>query len=276
MGRNRFIRCRICSKNIRSDNMKLHTHVKVQVSKYTMKICPTCNKTMVYSNLVRHMRTHANVSHSKLIDAIKADQEKNKEEFENGVFIKEYIKREKIDPAILRREHQKVLKANSHSPPFDVVLKTWQERILKLIKPSERDIVWIIGKSGNEGKSWFQRHLKNIYGSSRVFQANIKKNSDGILHALSKRIVSLIDLFLFNVPRSFNMNEFPYEMLEEIKDGNAVSTKYDSSIFALNIPNIVLVFSNEAPDKNKMSEDRWNVYSVGGEQLLTSNGHMVE
>jgi len=72
------------------------------------------------------------------------------------------------------------------------------------------------------------------------------------------------------------MNEFPYEMLEEIKDGNAVSTKYDSSIFALNIPNIVLVFSNEAPDKNKMSEDRWNVYSVGGEQLLTSNGHMVE
>jgi len=72
------------------------------------------------------------------------------------------------------------------------------------------------------------------------------------------------------------MNEFPYEMLEEIKDGNAVSTKYDSSIFTYNIPKIVLVLSNEASDKNKMSEDRWNVYSVGGEQLLTSNGHMVE
>ena len=42
------------------------------------------------------------------------------------------------------------------------------------------------------------------------------------------------------------MNEFPYEMMEEMKDGNAVSTKYDSSIFTYNIPNIFFSFLQQS------------------------------
>ena len=109
----------------------------------------------------------------------------------------------------------------------EVILKPWQEKLVELIKPSEREIIWIVGSVGNEGKTWFQKYLKDIHGV-RVFDANIKKSSKCILHILSKEIVSLKDLFLFNVPRSFNMDDFPYEMLEELKDGKAESTKYNS------------------------------------------------
>ena len=77
----------------------------------------------------------------------------------------------------------------------------------ELIKPSEREIIWIVGSVGNEGKTWFQKYLKDIHGV-RVFDVNIKKSSKCILHILSKEIVSLKDLFLFNVPRSFNMDDF--------------------------------------------------------------------
>ena len=129
------------------------------------------------------------------------------------MFIKDYIKQQKIDPKILRREHQKAVKTSIDRPLLDVVLRPWQEKLLKLMKPSEREILWIVGKDGNEGKSWFQNYLKNSHGASKVFQAGIKKNSDGILHALSKRIVSLIDWFIFNVPRCFYFDDIPYHML---------------------------------------------------------------
>ena len=80
------------------------------------------------------MRTHTKQKYSKLVDEIKTDVKKNKEDFERGLFIKEYIQRHKIDPKILRPEHQKALKKSIDSPLSDVVLKPWQEELLKPMK----------------------------------------------------------------------------------------------------------------------------------------------
>ena len=55
-----------------------------------------------------------------------------------------------------------------------MILRPWQEKLVELIKPSERDIIWIVGSVGNEGKTWFQKYLKDIHGV-RVFDVNIKK-----------------------------------------------------------------------------------------------------
>ena len=114
--------------------MKLHTHNQVHVQKYKMKICHICNKTMINTHLARHMRTHTKQKYSKLVDEIKTDVKKNKEDFERGLFIKEYIQQHKIDPKILRPEHQKALKKSIDSPLSDVVLKPWQEKLLKPMK----------------------------------------------------------------------------------------------------------------------------------------------
>ena len=71
------------------------------------------------------------------------------------------------------------------------------------------------------------------------------------------------------------MEDFPYGFIEEIKDGNAVSTKYNSSVLDIKIPNSVVVFSSELPDITRMSTDRWTVYSTDGEYLFKDNGNMV-
>ena len=72
------------------------------------------------------------------------------------------------------------------------------------------------------------------------------------------------------------MDDFPYEMLEELKDGKAESTKYNSVKLELNTPNTVLVFSNEKLDKERMSNDRWVIYLIGGGgYLLRTNGYKV-
>ena len=70
------------------------------------------------------------------------------------------------------------------------------------------------------------------------------------------------------------MDEFPYEMLEELKDGKAESIKYNSIKLQVNTPNTVLVFSNEILIK-KMSKDRWIDYLIGVGVLLHSNGYKV-
>ena len=276
MGRHKYIQCSSCQKKIRSDNMKFHKHRKVEVEKYKMKICSICGKIMKSGNLARHLKMHEKNSHRQMADEIEAAHKENIERLENGKFIEEYISTKNYDPEILQRKHKEALQTKIPSPVVDVTLRVWQNVLLKYIEPSERGIVWIVGRSGNEGKSWFQRYLQNLRGPSRVFEVSIKKNSDAILHALSKRIVSLIELFLFNVPRSFSMDDFPYGFIEEIKDGNAISAKYSSSILNIKIPNAVVVFSNEYPNIKKMSRDRWTVYTTDGEYLFKANGRKVE
>ena len=64
-------------------------------------------------------------------------------------------------------------------------------------------------------------------------------------------------------------------MLEELKDCKAESTKYNSVKLELNTPNTVLVFSNEKPDKEGMSNDRWVIYLIGVGVLLRTNGYKV-
>ena len=272
MGRNKYIQCSTCLKSIRSDHMKFHMHSKDV--KYKMKICPICKKLMILTNLARHMKIRAKQSKAEWINEIKTDQVKNKECLEKGLFITEYIKEQNIDANILRREYREAMKTKLPTPQVEVILRPWQERLVEVMKPSEREIIWIVDPAGNEGKSWFQKYLKDIHGL-RVFDANIRRSSKCILHILSKEIVSLIDIFLFNVPRSFNMDEFPYEMLEELKDGKAESIKYNSIKLQVNTPNTVLVFSNENPDKERMSKDRWIIYLIGVGVLLHSNGYKV-
>ena len=33
----------------------------------------------------------------------------------------------------------------------NVILSPWQESLLKDIKPSDREVIWVIGRKGNEG-----------------------------------------------------------------------------------------------------------------------------
>ena len=57
--------------------------------------------------------------------------------------------------------------------PANVELKPWQNELMKYIQPHE--IIWVVGKDGNEGKNWFQKYVKSVYGSRKVvFRINIK------------------------------------------------------------------------------------------------------
>ena len=245
--------------------MKTHKHSKVKT--YATKDCSICNKSMISGHIARHMRTH-NKSVKKILDIIKGDQQELEKKKESAPIIRAAIEADNIDPRSLRKEHIKALEFIDETPTSQYSLRSWQQKLLEYMVPSNREIIWVFGIDGNEGKSWFQQYLVNYFGSSRVFNNNVKKRSDGILHALAKRVYSLIDVFIFNIPRSFPDEHVPYDLLEEIKDGQAVSCKYDSKFLRFKKSNIVLVFGNTGPTKTKMSDDRWNILNITNGNLL--------
>ena len=163
----------------------------------------------------------------------------------------------------------------------DVSLKPWQAKLLEEIKnPTDRHIIWVVGKACGEGKSWFQKYLKSLFGTRRVvYGINIKANTPSICHVLSKQSLATADIFLFNIGKSKRSNDqVNYEVLEDLKDGDAFASKYNSQQLKIKVPNIVMVFSNTAPDFEELAEDRWRIFYIENEQLeekeVVKNGPM--
>ena len=256
MGRNKYVWCNICSKNVRTD--KHHSHGG---KSYRQKSCSVCHKTMIAGHLSRHMKSHTKTKEN-ILDNIKKDQEHFTKQQETGQVVDELLRNNNIDPRSLRREYSKALEIMNVPDKIADTLRPWQQQLLEQINPSDRNIIWVVGRNGAEGKSWFQKCIVQLFGSHKVFHTTIDKRSDGILYALSKRVISLIDIFIFNIPRSFSSDDVPYNLLEQLKDGQAFSTKYDSKVLRIKTPNVVVLFANYEPCRDEMSSDRWQVFNI--------------
>ena len=58
------------------------------------------------------------------------------------------------------------------------------------------------------------------------------------------------------------MDSGNYTILESVKDGSAIAGKYNSKKLVFKKPNILIVFSNWAPNKSKLSLDRWQIFKI--------------
>ena len=77
-----------------------------------------------------------------------------------------------------------------------------------------------------------------------------------------------IDIFLFNDARSNTLGiHDAYTVLENIKDGEATTTKFDNDIIQFRTPNTVMIFSNQYPKMYKLSRDRWIVFHANKDGL---------
>lgn len=133
-------------------------------------------------------------------------------------------------------------------------LRPWQE-ILKTeleAEPNDRSVLFYVDLFGGQGKSWFQQYMLTNH-SDDVQCIGIGKRDD-IAYAIDETK----GIFMFNVPREC-MQFLQYPILEQLKDRMVFSTKYASEMKILcKVPHVV-VFCNEAPDNNKMSQDRYDI-----------------
>jgi hypothetical protein len=229
------------------------------------------------NHLKRHSKSHKSISkdvtfknHSSeqdIMSLLLEDQKIFNDKLQTGSFVKNTLLTQNIDPHSLRKEMRESLELYeqyNNSEMNNCTLKSWQQEVLSLMEtPSDRKIIWIIGQHGNEGKTWLQKYIEHHFGTRRVFRTSIVKDSSSLLHMLSKRTLACTDVFLLNISRSFDIADVPYTVLEDIKDGQASSSKYNSKILKICTPNVLVVFSNYWPLTNKLSKDRLKRYMIG-------------
>ena len=152
-----------------------------------------------------------------------------------------------------------------------VELRPWQQTLMEMTsQPSQRKVLWIWGSNGNEGKSWFQSYLQTFYGYARVVRLDLRNKTPNIMHALSKRPLQTTDIFLFNDTRASGhiQNKKNYAVLEHIKDGSAISSKYNSNVLTFKTPNLLMVFSNSRPNTRELSGDHRTVLNFISVSML--------
>ena len=158
----------------------------------------------------------------------------------------------------------------------NVILRPWQEGLLNYIKPSDREVIWVIGRKGNEGKTWFQEFLASKFGWSRVICGmDIRLKKSSICHILGKRSLMTTDIFLFDVGKARTEEDMNYELLEQIKNGRTLAAKFDSKELKFHTPNVVVVFSNERPEVGQLSKDRWKIFQIRDDDLLDATENYV-
>ena len=103
-------------------------------------------------------------------------------------------------------------------------------KILIFIHTHRRKIIWVVGKSCCEGKTWIQNYIDYKYGDRRVVSGISLQTKCGYnTRALMKHPLATADIFFFNIGKSIDtLTEINYEMVESLKDGELFSSKYDS------------------------------------------------
>lgn len=142
----------------------------------------------------------------------------------------------------------------------NVKWKPWQQSILNIIDGpiDERKINWIYDITGNVGKSFLCNYIDLKYNCAI---ADGKK--DNILHQLAIRqneMKVLTDIIILDVPRE-NAEYINYGLIEQLKNGNTYSGKYEGARVRLYFPHI-LIFTNFPPLLDKFSHDRWNIIKI--------------
>ena len=118
-----------------------------------------------------------------------------------------------------------------------------------------RKIDFYVNQDGNAGKSWFCRYAVSRW-PDEVQVLRIGRRDDlAFAIDVTKRI------FLFDVPRT-QMTFLQYSILEMLKDQMIFSPKYESQCKILRHVPYVVVFSNEPPDMDALTDDRYNVINI--------------
>lgn len=135
----------------------------------------------------------------------------------------------------------------------------WQTRVSGLVQsdipPSDRTVYFVVDPDGNSGKSWMCRWALSKF-PSKVQVLKIGKRDD-----LAYAIDETKRVFLFDVPRE-QMQYLQYSILEMLKDRMIFSPKYESGMKILPVSVQVIVFSNEQPNEEALTHDRYEIINV--------------
>ena len=293
MNHNKKVSCLVCGRSMRSDVLKRHsqTHKKlISMSEDEVREELKARHAIQLEREEKRQKIEE-IAHQEgipipkeIVDTPVFDEENLREDLlkDNQLYLDKIELGKKIaviiDEGVVREESltrdrklslDLYRKQRSRFDIANIQLRSWQEQAITLIEnPSERQVIWITGRRGNEGKSWFQCYMESYFGFNRVVRVDLRTKHASVCNVLKKRSLGSIDIFLFNDARSVSGEELNlYRILEDIKDGQATTSKYDNDNIRFKTPNTVMVFSNQYPKTQNLSRDRWVIYNANQDGL---------
>ncbi len=129
-----------------------------------------------------------------------------------------------------------------------------------------RTINLIFNQSGNVGKSRLVAYCRAYKIGRALPPVNDCKD---LMRMVCDMPTS--KLYLFDMPRSMNKDRLYqfYSAVESIKDGYAYDDRYSFKEKSFDCPNI-WIFSNNLPDFNYLSMDRWKIWEINDNYELTN------
>ena len=145
--------------------------------------------------------------------------------------------------------------------------KPWQKFVLEYLEApiDSREFFVIIDELGDAGKSYFARNFCALNEDISIHLNNAP--TADLMYLISKK--PSVKNILVTLHRSIN-TPINYQALEQAKDAQFCSTKYNSKVIILDIPRIV-IFTNNELDWNAMSLDRWKIMVITGDDYACYN-----
>lgn len=140
-------------------------------------------------------------------------------------------------------------------------LYSWQEHIKNTVleKPADdRTINWVFDPVGNTGKSKFCK-LMEFKHQCPVLEFATDRDLMYLMSQYMGRKAYFLDLT--RVKPAMYSGDDMYATMEKIKNGRVMNTKYQTSIQHMMSPHL-WVFSNSLPKLEKLSSDRWRVWTI--------------
>lgn len=133
----------------------------------------------------------------------------------------------------------------------------WQRRLDEDLRGpvDRRKVYWVYGRTGGEGKSYFALNWRK--DGSDTFIVTGGRFADIFYGFMCAGCPGVI---FFDWARD-SEEAFPYKVLENFKNGFFLNTKYETKQVRFDSPHLV-VFSNFAPNMEKLSLDRWDIREI--------------
>jgi len=133
--------------------------------------------------------------------------------------------------------------------------------------PDDRTINWVYNAQGCAGKSKLMKYLRmnKEFDFARVPLGTATQIKTSVISKGPHRI------YCVDLPRVRGSDERQQELfsaLEEIKNGWVESPMYGKTAELLMMPPHVWIFSNEVPNRQFASRDRWRVHTIDNNELI--------
>lgn len=137
--------------------------------------------------------------------------------------------------------------------PLQIELNQWQQQLLHKVATQDtpRTVWWIYDTEGGAGKTRFTKYCRH----------NFNAFTPQLNHKTASFLYDRQELVIIDIPRYTGNELVPYGLIESLKNGYIVSDKYVPIDKEFESP-IVIIFSNEYPQIDKLSKDRWRIFNI--------------